>query len=76
VLEAGSASEGAEVGPARASTEVSVVVVEDRGVSMLRVVLDPGIGTPVTCTCEDPAAELVRGDPGSAAWMFSVSCNS
>ena len=63
---------------------VSIVAVVDRGVSTVRVVLDPGEGTAVVCTPEGPVAAPVDAaaeepgpeDPGSAALMFSVKRNS
>ena len=66
------------------SAGVSIVAVADRGVSTVRVVLDPGEGTAVVCTPEGPAAAPVDAaaeepgpeDPGSAALMFSVKRNS
>lgn len=84
-----SASVGDEGDPGGDSAGVSVaglsiVAVVDRGVSTVRVVLDPGAGTAVVCTPEGPAAAPVDaageepgpGDPGSAALMFSVKRNS
>jgi len=63
---------------------VSLVAVVDTGVSTVRVVLDPGEGTAVVCTPEEPAAapadapaeEPSPDDPVSAALMFSVKRSS
>ena len=63
---------------------VSIVAVVDAGVSTVRVVLDPGEGTAVVCTPEEPVAapadapaeEPGPDDPVSAALMFSVKRSS
>jgi len=86
---AGSALVGDEDDSGGGSAEVSVsgvsiVAVVDLGVSTVRVVLDPGEGTAVVCTPEEPAAAPVDAaaeepgpeDPGSAASMFSVKRSS